>query len=71
MFLTGISLFFYWFYGRIRASQEYALMHLIERLTAKDLTEHMLEDELKTIIRKRDDIVVDRFDKISRKLRHP
>ena len=39
-------------------------MHLIERLTAKDLTEHMLEDELKTIIRKRDDIVVDRFDQI-------
>lgn len=65
--LTGVSLFFYWFYGRIRANQEFALMHLIERLTAKDLTEHMLEDELKTIIRKRDDIVVDRFDQIIEK----
>ena len=62
--LTGVSLFFYWFYGRIRANQEFALMHVIERLTSKDLTEHMLEDELKTIIRKRDDIVVDRFDSI-------
>ncbi len=64
LLLTGISLFFYWFYGRIRANQEYALMHIVERLTAKDLTEHMLEDELKTIIRKRDDIVADRFDSI-------
>ncbi|MFO7936029.1 MAG: amino acid permease [Kiritimatiellia bacterium] len=64
LLLIGVSLFFYWFYGRIRTNQEYALMHIIERLTAKDLTEHMLEDELKTIIRKRDDIVVDRFDRI-------
>jgi mannitol/fructose-specific phosphotransferase system IIA component (Ntr-type) len=62
--LTGVSLFFYWFYGRIRANQEFALMHVVERLTAKDLTEHMLEDELKAIIRKRDDIVIDRFDSI-------
>ena len=64
LLLTTISLFFYWFYGRIRASQEYALMHIVERLTARDLTEHMLEDELKTIIRKRDDIVIDRFDSV-------
>ncbi len=62
--LTGASLFFYWFYGRVRATQEYALMHLVERLTSKDLTKHMLEDELKGIIRKRDEIVVDRFDQI-------
>jgi basic amino acid/polyamine antiporter, APA family len=57
------SLFFYWFYGRIRTNREFALMHLIERLTSKDLTKNMLEDELKGIIRQRDDIVEDRFDK--------
>jgi amino acid transporter/mannitol/fructose-specific phosphotransferase system IIA component (Ntr-type) len=63
---TGViilaSLFFYWFYGRIRTNREFALLHLIERLTSKDLTKNMLEDELKGIIRQRDDIVEDRFD---------
>lgn len=62
--LTGVSLFFFWFYGRIRANQEFALLHLIARMTSKDLTAHMLEDELKGIIRKRDEIVNDRFDQI-------
>ena len=57
------SLFFYWFYGRIRTNREFALMHLIERLTSRDLTKNMLEDELKGIIRQRDEIVEDRFDK--------
>ncbi|MBN1670571.1 MAG: amino acid permease [Kiritimatiellae bacterium] len=62
--LVGCGLFVFWFYGRIRATREYALLHLIERLTAKDLTEHLLEDELKEIIRERDDISKDRFDHI-------
>jgi len=56
------GLLVYWFYGRIRATREYALLHLIERLTAKELTTHSLETELKEIIRERDNIVQDRFD---------
>lgn len=62
--LTVGGLFVYWFYGRIRSTREYALLHLIERLTAKDLTKHVLEGELKEIIRERDDIAKDRFDRI-------
>ena len=58
------GLFVYWFYGRIRTTREFALLHLIERVTAKDLTGHMLETELKEIIRERDEIVKDRFDRI-------
>ena len=58
------GLFIYWFYGRIRATREFALLHLVERLTSKDLTEHLLETELKEIIRERDDIAKDRFDGI-------
>lgn len=54
----------YWSYGRIRASREYALLHIIERITAKELTTHSLETELKEIIRERDNIVKDRFDRI-------
>ncbi|GAI56472.1 unnamed protein product, partial [marine sediment metagenome] len=56
------GIFTYWFYGRIRASREYALLHLIERITAKELTTYSLEAELKEIIRERENIVKDRFD---------
>jgi len=57
----------YWFYGRIRMKKEYALLHLIERITAKELTTRSLETELKEIIRERDDIIEDRFDRIIEK----
>jgi len=58
------AIFIYWFYGRIRANREYALLHLIERVTAKELTSYSLESELREIIRERDDIIKDRFDNI-------
>jgi APA family basic amino acid/polyamine antiporter len=61
------GLFVYWFYGRIRTTRQYALLHLIERITAKELTTHSLESELKEIIRERDEIVMDRFDDIIEK----
>ncbi len=60
--LVGGGLFIYWFYGRIRATREYALLHLVERITSRELTDHLLETELKEIIRERDDISQDRFD---------
>jgi amino acid transporter/mannitol/fructose-specific phosphotransferase system IIA component (Ntr-type) len=58
------GLFVYWFYGRIRTSREFALIYLIERITAKELTTRSLETELKEIVRERDDISKDRFDHI-------
>jgi APA family basic amino acid/polyamine antiporter len=57
------GLFVYWFYGRIRSSREYALIYLIERITAKELTTRSLETELREVIRERDDILKDRFDR--------
>ena len=57
----------YWVYGRIRAGREFALLHIIERITAKELTTRSLEAELKEIIRERDDIVKDRFDHLIEK----
>ncbi len=54
----------YWLYGRGRASSEFALLHLIERITAREITTRSLETELKDIIRERDDIIQDRFDKV-------
>jgi mannitol/fructose-specific phosphotransferase system IIA component (Ntr-type) len=62
LLLVVSGLAFYWFYGRIRANREYALLHLIERVTAKEMTQHGLETELKEIVRERDDILMDRFD---------
>ncbi|MBN2181430.1 MAG: amino acid permease [Sedimentisphaerales bacterium] len=61
------GLFVYWFYGRIRATRQYALLHLIGRITAKELTTYSLESELREIIRERDEIIKDRFDEIIEK----
>ena len=58
------SFLFYWFYGRIRSRREYALLHLVERITSKELTTRILEDEFREIIRERDEITKDRFDEI-------
>jgi APA family basic amino acid/polyamine antiporter len=65
LILSGLCI--YWFFARIRANREYALLHLIERITARELTDYSLETELKEIIRERDEIVTDRFDHIIEK----
>ena len=62
MILIGFLL--YWFYGKARAEKEYALLHLVERLTDRELVTGSLESELKDIIRERDEITQDRFDQI-------
>lgn len=54
----------YFLYGRRKVKREYALLHVIERLTARELTTYSLEAELREIIRERDEIVKDRFDHI-------
>jgi mannitol/fructose-specific phosphotransferase system IIA component (Ntr-type) len=59
--IIPVALVFYMIYGRL-ATKEFALMHLIERITNKKLTQHSLENELREIIRQRDDIVKDEFD---------
>jgi len=62
--IVVLGLFVYWFYGRIRAGRESALLHLIERITPLELSSRTLETELKEIIRERDDIVKDRLDHV-------
>jgi amino acid transporter len=56
---------FLWYriYVRPRVKREFALIHVIERVTATELTTNYLENELKEILRERDDIVEDRFDR--------
>jgi basic amino acid/polyamine antiporter, APA family len=54
----------FWFFGRREARQESALLHLIARLTDRRLVSGGLEAELKQIIKERDEIVWDRFDRL-------
>jgi len=64
LLLIIIGFFAYWFYGRARTTREYALLHLVERITDRKLTTYSLESELREVIRERDQIVKDRFDQI-------
>ena len=61
-FLIVLGFLLYWTYGRKKAKREFALLHLIERITAREITSHHLETELKDIVHQRDDILKDRFD---------
>ena len=64
--ITGIfvvaSLIWYLIYAKTRVRRQAALVHVIERVTAKELAEPTLPDELKDVIIERDEIVEDRFD---------
>lgn len=54
----------YWFYGRSKPGRESALLHVIHRIADKELLTGSLDAELKDIIRERDGIVRDRFDRL-------
>ncbi|HHS14407.1 MAG TPA: amino acid permease [bacterium] len=62
--LILIAFLLFWFYGRKQEARESALLHLIARLTDRQLAHGALEAELKQIIRDRDEIVIDRFDRL-------
>ena len=65
-FLLGFLIFL--LYGRKRTKMQYALLHIIERAIDKTfLKDRSLESELKEIIKERDEIKIDRFDKIIEK----
>jgi len=52
----------YWFYGRRTAQKTSALVHLVRRVLARELIDGTLDRELKSIVRERDEIELDRFD---------
>ncbi len=57
----------YWFYGRKRVQSESAMLHLIQRITNRDLVTGTLEEELRELSLERDEVILDRFDKIVEK----
>ena len=65
--LILVAFLTFWFYGRPKERRESALLHLVARLTDQDDLvggEGGLEEELREIIRERDEIVADRFDRL-------
>lgn len=62
-FIAG-GLLWYFIYARSKVEREFALIHVVERITAKELTSYSLETELKEILRERDEIIEDRFDRV-------
>jgi APA family basic amino acid/polyamine antiporter len=68
LLLTGAffaaSLLWYFLYSRSRNRRESALLHVVERITNRELRSDTLSEELKEILIERDEIVEDRFDRI-------
>ena len=54
----------YRFYARDKVSRTSALMHVVRRITAQELQSRTLDEELKTIVMERDEILEDRFDRL-------
>lgn len=60
--IMAVGALSHWYYGKTGVNKEFALLHLIERVTEREYTEHVLETELKHIIHERDNITKDTFD---------
>ncbi len=67
LLLSLLGFIFYLYRKDVGDKREFALMHLVERITAKELTSYSLEEELKEIIIERDEILTDQFDEIIKK----
>jgi len=57
----------YFLYAARRVSRASAVMHIVERVTARDLKTVTLENELRDILMERDEIIEDRFDILVRR----
>lgn len=62
--LVIFSLIMYFTYGKKNSSKEYALLHLLIRITENFNLGHDLESELRDIIHERENVELDEFDKL-------
>ena len=62
----GLSAAWYWLYVCRRVSRASAVMHVVERVTDRELKTVTLENELRDILLERDNIIEDRFDELIR-----
>jgi APA family basic amino acid/polyamine antiporter len=61
-----LSTAWFWLYVSRRVSRASAVMHVVERVTDRELKTVTLENELRDILMERDDVIEDRFDKLIR-----
>ncbi|MFW5689385.1 MAG: amino acid permease, partial [Spirochaetota bacterium] len=61
---VAASLLVFVVFGRRAEAKEYALQHLVERLTSRELTGDDLESELREVVHESRGIVTDRFDEL-------
>jgi amino acid transporter/mannitol/fructose-specific phosphotransferase system IIA component (Ntr-type) len=66
---VGLSVVWYKFYVSRRVSRASAAMHVVERVTDRQLQSVTLENELRDILLERDRVVQDRFDQLIRQCR--
>ncbi|TKJ36818.1 MAG: hypothetical protein CEE38_10675 [Planctomycetes bacterium B3_Pla] len=66
---VGLSAVWYWLYVRRRVGRASAVLHIVERVTDRELKTVTLENELRDILLERDDVIEDRFDKLIRECR--
>ncbi|RLF62796.1 MAG: hypothetical protein DRN31_03640 [Thermoplasmata archaeon] len=68
LLIVGIFIVFgliwYLAYARNKIKREYALLHVIERITGIKSTDYLLEEELREILIERDNITEKRFEKL-------
>jgi len=63
---VGLSATWYRFYVFRRVSRASAVMHIVERVTDRELKTVTLENELRDILLERDNVIEDRFDQLIR-----
>ncbi len=68
MLIVGVFILFgfvwYWFFARDKIWREYALLHIVERLTGEKSTGYLVDEELREILIDRDEITEERFENI-------
>jgi amino acid transporter/mannitol/fructose-specific phosphotransferase system IIA component (Ntr-type) len=63
---VSLSAAWFWLYVQGRAGRASAVMHVVERVTDRELKTVTLEGELRDILLERDEIIEDRFDRLIR-----
>ncbi|MFB0554849.1 MAG: amino acid permease [Phycisphaerae bacterium] len=63
---VALSAAWFWLYVYRRVSRASAVMHVVERVTDRELQTVTLENELRDILLERDNIIEDRFDQLIR-----
>jgi len=58
------AVLWYLFYVRQRISRESALMYVVERITDRKIVTDSLRDELREVVKEREEIIEDEFDKL-------